>query len=151
MLEVGSKAPDFTLPDQDGNDVSLSVLSGQKVVLWFFPKANTPGWTIEGQGFRDEFQKFQDKNVAIIGMSANSVQKQKNFCEKFNFPFPLLADESKETIQAYGAWGKKKLYGREYEGIFRYTYIIDEVGTIAKAYEKVSVKTHAQDVLQEIG
>ena len=151
MLEVGSKAPDFTLPDQDGNDVSLSVLSGQKVVLWFFPKANTPGWTIEGQGFRDEFQKFQDKNVAIIGMSADSVQKQKNFCEKFNFPFPLLADESKETIQAYGAWGKKKLYGREYEGIFRYTYIIDEVGTIAKAYEKVSVKTHAQDVLQEIG
>lgn len=151
MLEVGSKAPDFTLPDQDGNDVSLSVLSGQKVVLWFFPKANTPGWTIEGQGFRDEFQTFQDKNVAIIGMSADSVQKQKNFCEKFNFPFPLLADESKETIQAYGAWGKKKLYGREYEGIFRYTYIIDEVGTIAKAYEKVSVKTHAQDVLQEIG
>ena len=83
-------------------------------------------------------------------MSADSVQKQKNFCEKFNFPFPLLADESKETIQAYGAWGKKKLYGREYEGIFRYTYIIDEDGTIAKAYEKVSVKTHAQDILQEI-
>ena len=151
MLEVGSNAPDFTLQDQDGNDVSLSELKGQKVVLWFFPKANTPGWTIEGEGFRDEFQKFQDKKVAIIGMSADSVQKQKNFCEKFNFPFPLLADESKETIQAYSAWGKKKLYGREYEGIFRYTYIIDEDGTIAKAYEKVSVKTHAQDILQEIG
>jgi len=84
-------------------------------------------------------------------MSADSVQRQKNFCDKYSFPFPLLSDESKETIKAYGAWGKKKLYGREYEGIFRYTYIIDEDGNIEKAYEKVSVKTHAQDVLLILG
>mgnify|MGYP002525588158 FL=1 len=84
-------------------------------------------------------------------MSADSVQRQKNFCDKYSFPFPLLSDESKETIKAYGAWGKKKLYGREYEGIMRYTYIIDEAGSIAHAFEKVSVKTHAQDVLQILG
>lgn len=84
-------------------------------------------------------------------MSADSIQKQKNFCEKFNFPFPLLADENKETIKDYGAWGKKKLYGREYEGIMRYTYLIDEAGKISKTYEKVSVKTHALDILQELG
>ena len=151
MLTEGSKAPDFTLSDQNGNDISLSGLSGQKVVLWFYPKANTPGWTIEGEGFRDEFQEYEKRNVAIIGMSADSVQKQKNFCDKFSFPFPLLSDESKDTIKAYGAWGKKKLYGREYEGIFRYTYIIDENGNVEKAYPKVSVKTHAQDILNDLG
>lgn len=151
MLEVGTKAPDFTLLDQDGNNVSLAKFKGQKVVLWFFPKANTPGWIVEGQGFRDEFQTFHEKNIAIIGMSADSVQKQKKFSEKHHFPFPLLSDESKKTIQAFEAWGKKKLYGREYEGIMRCTYIIDEDGNIAHAYKKVSVKIHAQDVLQEIG
>ena len=150
MLKAGTKAPGFTLPDQNGNDVSLTDFKGKKLILWFFPKANTSGWANEGQGFRDEFQNFQNKNIAIIGVSADSVQRQKNFSDKYNFPFPLLSDENKETIQAYGAWGKKKLCGREYEGIMRQTYIIDENGNISNVYKKVSVKTHAQDVLQEI-
>ena len=150
MLEVGTKAPDFTLPDQDGNDVSLSDYAGKKVVLWFFPKASTPGWTIEGKGFRDELQKFEEKNVVIIGMSADSPNKQKKFCEKQGFEFPMLCDESKDTLKAYGVWGKKKFMGREYEGIFRNTYIIDENGIIEKAYKKVNVKSHAQDILADL-
>ena len=150
MLEVGQKAPDFSLPDQNGNDVSLSDFSGKKVVLWFFPKASTPGWTIEGQGFRDELKNFKKKNVVVLGMSADSIKRQKNFCDKESFDFPILSDENKTILKDYGAWGIKKMYGREYEGIYRYTYVIDEKGIIEKAYEKVSVKTHAKDVLAEL-
>ena len=150
MLEKGTKAPAFTLDDQAGDSVSLSDFEGQKVLLWFYPKASTPGWTIEGQKFRDEFQNFQDKNTVILGMSADSVKAQKNFCDKQSFPFQLLSDPDKSTIQAYEAWGKKKMYGREYEGIFRYSYLIDEEGMIEKAYEKVKVKEHAQEVLSDI-
>ena len=150
MLEVGQKAPDFILPDQNGNDISLSDFSGNKVVLWFFPKASTPGWTIEGQGFRDELKNFKKKNVVVLGMSADSIKMQKNFCDKESFDFPILSDENKTILKDYGAWGIKKMYGREYEGIYRYTYVIDEKGIIEKAYEKVSVKTHAKDVLAEL-
>ena len=150
MLDVGVKAPDFTLPDGDGTEISLDNFRGKKVVLWFFPKANTPGWTTEGQGFRDELHKFEEKNAVIIGMSADSPNKQKKFCEKQSFEFPMLCDESKETLQAYGVWGKKKFMGREYEGIFRNTYIIDEKGIIEKAYKKVNVKSHAQDILADL-
>tara|TARA_B100000749_G_scaffold154178_1_gene118337 strand:- start:737 stop:1060 length:324 start_codon:yes stop_codon:yes gene_type:complete len=105
---------------------------------------------IEGQKLRDEFQNFKDKNTVILGMSADSVKAQKNFCDKQSFPFQLLSDPDKSTIQAYEAWGKKKMYGREYEGIFRYSYLIDEKGMIEKAYEKVKVKEHAQEVLSDI-
>ena len=150
MLEVGQKAPDFSLPDQNGNDVSLSDFSGKKVVLWFFPKASTPGWTIEGQGFRDELNNFKKKNIVVLAMSADSTKKQKNFCDKESFDFPMLSDENKSILKDYGAWGTKKMYGREYEGIYRYTYVIDEKGFVEKAYEKVSVKTHAKDVLAEL-
>ena len=150
MLDVGVKAPDFTLPDGDGTEISLDNFRGKKVVLWFFPKANTPGWTTEGQGFRDELHKFEERNVVIIGMSADSPNKQKKFCEKQSFEFPMLCDESKDTLQAYGVWGKKKFMGREYEGIFRNTYIIDEKGIIEKAYKKVNVKSHAQDILADL-
>ena len=150
MLEVGQKAPDFILPDQNGNDISLSDFSGNKVVLWFFPKASTPGWTIEGQGFRDELKNFKKKNVVVLGMSADSIKRQKNFCDKESFDFPILSDENKTILKDYGAWGIKKMYGREYEGIYRYTYVIDEKGIIEKAYEKVSVKTQAKDVLAEL-
>ena len=150
MLEEGTKAPAFLLDDQSGNSVSLSDFEGQKVLLWFYPKASTPGWMIEGQKLRDEFQNFQDKNTVIFGMSADSVKAQKNFCDKQSFPFQLLSDPDKSTIQAYEAWGKKKMYGREYEGIFRYSYLIDEKGMIEKAYEKVKVKEHAQEVLADI-
>ena len=150
MLNIGDKAPEFSLLDQNGNSVSLNDFSGKKVVLWFFTKASTSGWTTEGQGFRDEFSKFKQKNIAIIGMSAVSVQRQKNFCDKENFNFPILSDENKEVIKAYKAWGVKKMYGREYEGIYRYSYIIDEKGLIEKAFSKVSTKTHAKDVLAEL-
>ena len=150
MLNIGDKAPEFTLLDGDENTVSLSDFKGQKVVLWFFPRASTPGWTNEGQGFRDEFQKFKDKNIVVLGMSADSTKKQKTFCEKQSFPFPLLSDEETNVLKAYDAWGLKKMYGREYEVIFRITYVIDEDGNIINAYSKVSVKTHALDVLQDL-
>ena len=150
MLEVGQKAPDFSLPDQNGNDVSLSDFSGKKVVLWFFPKASTPGWTIEGQGFRDELNNFKKKNIVVLAMSADSTKKQKNFCDKESFNFPMLSDENKSILKDYGAWGTKKMYGREYEGIYRYTYVIDEKGFVEKAYDKVSVKTHAKDLLAKL-
>ena len=151
MLKVGDKAPDFTLKNQDENSVSLSDFKNKKVVLWFYPKASTPGWTIEGKGFRDEFQEFEEKNVEILGCSADPPTKQKKFCEKKNFPYFLLSDESHEMLKAYGVWGKKKFMGREYMGISRVTYIIDENGVIEKVYEKVSVTSHAIDILNEIG
>ena len=120
------------------------------MVLWFFPKASTPGWIIEGNGFRAEFQKFKEKNIQIIGCSADAPNKQKKFCDKQEFQYPLLCDESHEMLKTYGVWGKKKFMGREYEGIFRYSYLIDEKGMIEKAYEKVKPKEHAQEVLADI-
>ena len=150
MLDVGVKAPDFTLPDGDGTKISLDNFIGKKVVLWFFPKANTPGWITEGQGFRDEYHNFEEKKAVIIGMSADSLNKQKKFCEKQSFEFPMLCDERKDTLKAYGGWGKKKFMGREYEGIFRNTYIIDEKGIIEKVYKKVNVKSHTQDILADL-
>ena len=151
MLKVGDKAPDFTLKNQDENSVSLSDYKNKKVALWFYPKASTPGWTIEGKGFRDEFQEFEVKNVQILGCSADPPAKQKKFAEKRGFPYLLLSDESRDMLKAYGVWGKKKFMGREYMGISRVTYIIDENGIIEKVYEKVSVKSHARDILNDFG
>ena len=150
LLKVGDTAPDFMLPDQNNNNISLSNFSGQKVVLWFYPKASTPGWTIEGKGFRDEFQKFEEKNIQIIGCSADPPKKQKKFCEKQGFPYPMLCDENHEMLKAYGVWGKKKFMGREYMGISRVTYLINEDGFIAQVYNKVNTKTHAQDILNDL-
>ena len=150
MLEKGTSAPDFKLDDQDGNPVSLADFKGKKILLWFYPKASTPGCTIEGQEFRDEFTKFQEKNTVILGMSADSVKSQKNFCEKQNFPFSLVSDPEKTTIRKYEAIGLKKMYGREYEGIFRISYLIDENGTIQKTYGKVKPKEHAKEVLEDL-
>ncbi len=150
MLEKGTSAPDFKLDDQDGNPVSLSDFKGKKILLWFYPKASTPGCTIEGQEFRDEFTKFQEKNTVILGMSADSVKSQKNFCEKQNFPFSLVSDPEKTTIRKYEAIGLKKMYGREYEGIFRISYLIDENGLVLKTYGKVKPKEHAKEVLEDL-
>ena len=150
MLELGDKAPDFSLRDQDGELVSLKDFRGKKVFIWFYPKANTPGWTVEGEGLRDESKKFKENNVEILGVSADSIKAQKSFCIKKNFPFALLSDESKDMIKAYGAWGMKKFMGREYEGIYRYSYLINENGRIAQAYSKVKTKTHAIDVLSDL-
>jgi len=150
LLKIGDKAPDFTLPDADNNSVSLTDYSGKKIVLWFFPKASTPGWIIEGKGFRAEFQKFKEKNIQIIGCSADPPKKQKKFCDKQGFQFPMLCDEKHEMLKAYDVWGKKKFMGREYMGINRVTYIIDEDRTIMELYDKVSVKTHANDILGDL-
>ena len=150
MLLEGTKAPDFTLEDQDGNPISLSDFAGQNILLWFYPKASTPGWTTEGQGLRDEFQNFKDKNTVIIGMSADSVKSQKNFCEKQKFPFPLVSDSDKSVIRKYEAIGMKKMYGREYEGIFRISYLINANRIIQKVYEKVKPKDHAKEVLNDL-
>ncbi len=150
MLKEGIKAPTFSLEDQNGDLVKLKDFEGKKVLLWFYPKASTPGWTIEGQRLRDEFQNFKQANTVILGMSADTVKSQNNFCKKQNFPFQLLSDTEKTTIRAYEAIGMKKMYGREYEGIFRISYLIDEKGIIEKVYSKVKPKEHASEVLKDI-
>ena len=150
MLNIGDIAPNFTIPDAKGNSVSLTDFKGKKVVLWFFPKASTPGWIIEGRGFRDEFQKFEENNIQIIGCSADTPIKQKKFCDRQNFQFPVLCDENHEILKAYGAWGKKKFMGREYMGISRMTYVIDEEGIIIQVYEKVKTISHAKDILDNL-
>ena len=147
---MGDNAPNFTLQDGEGNSVSLKDFSGGKIVLWFFPKASTPGWIIEGVGFRAEFQKYKEKNIQIIGCSADPPAKQKKFCDKQTFQYPLLCDENHEMLKAYGAWGKKKFMGREYMGISRMTYVINKQGIIDKIYEKVKVKSHARDILNDL-
>ena len=150
MLLEGNKAPDFTLDDQDGNPVTLGDFKGKKVLVWFFPKASTPGWTIEGQVLRDEYKNFQEKNTEVVGISGDSIKTQKNFCDKQNFPFLLLSDPEKITIKAYGAFGPKKFMGKEYEGIYRVSYLINEDGAIEKVYNKVKPKEHAAQVLSHI-
>ena len=151
MLKVGDKAPEFTLVDGDENSVSLGDFKGKKVVLWFYPKASTPGWTVEGKGFRDEFQNFESNNVQIVGVSADTPKRQKKFAKKHSFQYLLLSDESHGMLEAYEAWGKKKFMGREYMGIFRITYIIDENGMIKHAFEKVCTGSHAKDVIAVLG
>jgi len=150
MLSIGSNAPEFQLSDQDGNTVNIKDFEGQKVLLWFYPKASTPGWTTQGQGLRDEFKNFKKNNTVILGMSADSIKAQNNFCAKQEFPFQLLSDPDKEVMRSYEAIGMKKMYGREYEGILRVAYLIDENGKIEQAYEKVSPKTHAGIVLEDL-
>ena len=150
MLSIGSNAPEFQLSDQDGNTLNIKDFEGQKVLLWFYPKASTPGWTTQGQGLRDEFKNFKKYNTVILGMSADSIKAQNNFCAKQEFPFQLLSDPDKEVMRSYEAIGMKKMYGREYEGILRVAYLIDENGKIEQAYEKVSPKTHAGIVLEDL-
>ena len=150
MLNIGDKAPEFTLLNQDEELVSLSGYKGKQVVIWFFPKASTPGWTNEGIGFRDELEKFNKLNINIIGVSADPPKKQKKFVEKYNFNYPMLCDESHTMLEAYGVWGLKKFMGREYMGISRLTYILDNEHNIKEVYEKVNTKTHACDILDSL-
>ena len=150
MLKIGDRAPDFKLPDADENIISLNDFLGKKVVLWFFPKASTPGWIIEGNGFRDEFKNFNDLNIQIIGCSADPPEKQKKFCNKQGFQFPMLCDEKHEMLESYGVWGKKKFMGREYDGTYRMSFLIDPEGNVVKVYEKVKPEQHAQEVLDDL-
>lgn len=146
-LEAGDKAPDFKAEDQDGNIVQLSDFEGKKLVLFFYPKASTPGCTAEACNLRDNWEQFQKKGYAVLGVSADSKKRQSNFKNKYDFPFPLLADEDKEVINAYGVWGPKKFMGKEYDGIHRTTFIIDEEGKIEDVIKKVKTKEHTAQIL----
>ncbi len=147
-LNIGDQAPGFTGTDQNGNQISLKDFKGNKIILYFYPKANTPGCTAESCNLRDNYDDLTGKGFKIIGVSADSVEKQKKFADKYDLPFPLIADEEREILKAYGAWGMKKLYGREYEGILRTTYVIDENGRIEKVFKKVKTKDHASQILE---
>ena len=148
-LAAGDKAPEFSVKDQDGNTVKLSDFKGKKLVLFFYPKASTPGCTAEACNLRDNWERFQEKGYAILGVSADTQKKQSNFKNKYEFPFPLLADEDKEVIQTYGVWGPKKFMGKEYDGIHRTTFIIDEEGKIEEVIKKVKTKAHTDQILSE--
>ena len=147
MLEVGAKAPEFTLPDKDGNSVSLSDFLGKKVVLYFYPKDNTPGCTKQACAFAAAYEGFRAKNVAVIGVSRDSVASHQKFAAKYDLPFILLSDPELQAIQAYGVWQEKKLYGKVSMGVVRSTYLIDEQGVIARVMPKVKPDTNAAEIL----
>ncbi|MCM8569955.1 thioredoxin-dependent thiol peroxidase [Gramella jeungdoensis] len=148
-LKAGDKAPDFKAEDQDGNEIKLSDYKGKKLVLFFYPKASTPGCTAEACNLSDNFELMQKKGYEILGVSADSKKRQQNFKNKYDFPYPLLADEDKEVIKAYGVWGPKKFMGKEYDGIHRTTFIIDENGKIEEVIKKVKTKAHAEQILEQ--
>ena len=148
MLTVGETAPDFTLLDQSGASVSLSDFRGKKVLIWFYPKASTPGCTAQGCSLRDNYSDLTSKDVVVLGISKDSVRRQKNFAEKQNFPFQLLSDEEGKVVEAYGVWGLKKFMGREYMGINRTSFLIGEDGKLLEVIAKVKTKTHGEDVLR---
>jgi peroxiredoxin Q/BCP len=146
-LKKGDKTPSFSGLDQDGNINKLEDYAGKKLVIFFYPKANTPGCTAEASNLAEHFQTFQERNYQILGISADDQKAQKKFKEKFNFPFPLIADEDKSIIQAFGVWGPKKFMGKEYDGIHRTTFIIDEKGVIEQVISDVKTKAHAEQIL----
>ena len=148
-LQSGDKAPNFSALDNKGNSVSLTDFQGKKLVLFFYPKANTPGCTMEACDLRDNYQSFLAKGYAVLGASADSAKKQQNWIDKHELPFPLLADEDKSVIQAFGVWGPKKFMGREYEGIHRTTFVIDEQGVIENVIRKVKTKEHSAQIFSE--
>lgn len=150
MLEVGMKAPEFTLPDQFGKQVSLSDYLGQKVVLYFYPKDNTPGCTRQACGFAENYPAFLEKGAVVIGVSRDSVASHVKFAGKHQLPFVLLSDPERTAIEAYGVWQEKKLYGKVSMGVVRTTFLIDENGTVEKIMSKVKPDTNARDVLAEL-
>ena len=150
VLTVGDEAPDFTLPASTGEEVSLSGLTGKKVVLYFYPKDNTPGCTKEACGFRDANDDIQDAGAVVLGVSSDSLKSHDKFVSKFGLNFPLLSDVDKETINAYGAWGEKRSFGKTSVGILRKTFLIDESRKIEKTWQKVTPEGHADEVLAAI-
>ena len=146
-LKAGDKVPEFVSKDQDGNEVKLTDYQGKKLVVFFYPKANTPGCTAEACNLRDHYAELQEAGYELLGVSADSQKKQSSFRDKFEFPFPLLADEDHTVINAFGVWGPKKFMGREYDGIHRMTFLIDEKGVVDRVIEKVKTKDHAAQIL----
>ena len=151
MLEIGTKAPDFTLPDQNGNMHSLSEYRGKKVILYFYPKDNTPGCTKQACGFAERFPQFTEKGAVVLGISKDSVESHKKFEEKYGLPFTILSDPELVAIQAYDVWQEKKNYGKTYMGVVRTTYLIDEKGKIVKAFDKVKAADNPEQMLGELG
>lgn len=148
MLETGSRAPEFSLPDQDGNMVSLSDFRGKKVILYFYPKDDTPGCTAQACNFTERFPQIAEKGAVVLGISKDSVESHKKFHTKYGLCFPLLSDPQIEVIRAYDAWKEKKLYGKSFLGIIRSTYLIDEEGVIIEAIAKVKAKENADQMLK---
>ena len=147
MLEIGMKAPEFTLPDKDGNPVSLKDFLGKKVVLYFYPRDNTPGCTRQACAFAAAYEGFKAKDVVVIGISKDSVASHQKFAQKHNLPFILLSDPELQAIEAYGVWQEKKLYGKVSMGVVRTTFLIDEEGKIEKVMSKVKPDTNAAEIL----
>jgi peroxiredoxin Q/BCP len=149
-LKVGDPAPDFEIPSGDGSTLALKNLKGKKVVLYFYPKDDTPGCTREACSFRDEVKKFERNGAVIVGVSADSVESHRKFSEKYNLPFALLSDEKKEMVKKYGVWKEKSLYGKTFMGIERSTFVIDEKGKIAQIFRKVKVDGHSDELLKTL-
>ncbi len=150
MVAEGQEAPDFTLPAPDGNEVTLSDLRGQPVVLYFYPKADTPGCTTQACGIRDHHNDYEGTGARVVGVSPDTVAAQRKFADKYDLDFTLLADENHEIADLYGVWGEKKMYGKTYMGVQRATFIIDPEGTVAHVIPKASPKTHDEVVLQAL-
>ena len=150
MVAKGTEAPDFTLPDQDGNPVTLSELRGQPIVLYFYPKADTPGCTTQACGIRDHRADYERTGARVIGVSPDTVGVQRKFAEKYDLDFTLLADEDHSVAELYGVWGDKKMYGKTYMGVLRSTFLIDSEGVVAHVIPKASPKTHDEVVLEAL-
>ncbi|WNG40425.1 thioredoxin-dependent thiol peroxidase [Archangium violaceum] len=148
--QTGTPAPDFQLQDQNGNDVKLSQLRGKNVVLYFYPKDDTPGCTREACDFRDEHSALQEAGAVVLGVSPDDIRSHQKFATKFSLPFPLLADTGHQVAESYGVWGEKSLYGRTFMGITRATFLIDTEGKVARVWPKVKVQGHVQDILQSL-
>ncbi|HZZ99151.1 MAG TPA: thioredoxin-dependent thiol peroxidase [Candidatus Paceibacterota bacterium] len=148
-LKEHEAAPDFTLPDQDGKEHSLSDYMGKWVLVYFYPKDDTPGCTKEACTIRDNFPDFKKSKLTVLGISVDSVKSHKKFADKYDLPFTLLADEDKKVVEEYGVWGKKKFMGREYMGTLRTSFLIDPMGVITKIYENVKPDIHAEQVLTD--
>lgn len=147
MIEVGQKAPDFNLPDKDGKMHALKEFKGKKVVLYFYPKDNTPGCTKQACAFRDNMNRFNDKNVVIIGISKDSPKSHQKFADQFDLNYLILSDEDLQAIEAYGVWVEKNMYGKKYMGVSRSTFVIDEQGIVEKVYKKASPDKNAGDII----
>ncbi len=150
IIEVGQQAPDFMLSDENGQIHHLSDYQGKYVLLYFYPKDDTPGCTKEACNFRDDYSQYDDANVIILGVSPDSPQSHAKFKSKYNLPFTLLADEDHKVCELFGVWGPKKSFGKEYEGVHRTTYLINPDGRIQKVYKKVSPANHSVEVLEEL-
>jgi peroxiredoxin Q/BCP len=151
QLSIGDNAPNFSSKDQNGNNITLSQFAGKRVILFFYPKDNTPGCTVEACDLRDNYSDLKKRGFEIIGISADDEKSHVKFIEKFQLPFPLIADTDKAVIQAFGVWGPKKFMGREFDGIHRTTFVINAKGKIESIITKVSTKDHAAQIIEQLG